>query len=418
MALRARLFFGAVVIGLFALMTVATYTTLTRNFPGHNDFMSRWEGARSYWLEGLNPYGEVASLNIQERIYGRPVVEGEDPGYFVYPFYTVFVVGPTVIVDYAWASAFFMVLLEALLLAALFLLLDHFQWRPRVGLIFALILFTLLVYFSARGLLLGQLGHLVYFTTVLTLWGLGQKRDSVAGVALAISTIKPQMGFLIVPFLLLWGMREARWRFVGAFAVSFGALMGVSFLLQPSWLSDWLYQVNLYPGYTDYGGPLWVIAHYPWLEINPMTGRGEVVGGFGNVIELALIVPVALLMLASWVPVLWRRDQTRFMWTVVLTLVATHLIAPRTATPHYVVFFIPLIFYLREIVQRARWGRLLAYALLAVLLMVPWAHHLTTIVADIEHPSLFVPYPLVLLAVLWWTRHRWWQDQRDVFQQG
>ena len=58
--------------------------------------MSRWEGVRSYWRDGLNPYGEAASANIQQRIYGRMAADDEDPGYFAYPFYTVFVLLPLV----------------------------------------------------------------------------------------------------------------------------------------------------------------------------------------------------------------------------------------------------------------------------------------------------------------------------------
>src|SRR5688500_15255654 len=119
-----------IVLAVLAVDAALTYSNLTRPYPGHNDFMSRWEGARSYWLEGLNPYGDQASLNIQQRIYGRPVVEGEDPGYFAYPFYTVFLVYPLVHLDYSWASAVWMVLLEACLIGAMLLTLRLFRWRP------------------------------------------------------------------------------------------------------------------------------------------------------------------------------------------------------------------------------------------------------------------------------------------------
>jgi hypothetical protein len=109
-----RVLVFAVVIGLVLIgMVILTHNNLTVLYPGHNDFMSRWEGARSYWVDGLNPYGDEASLNIQERIYGRAVVDDEDPGFFAYPFYTAFLVLPLVFTTYAWASAVWMVLLEA-----------------------------------------------------------------------------------------------------------------------------------------------------------------------------------------------------------------------------------------------------------------------------------------------------------------
>ncbi|MEP6988798.1 MAG: hypothetical protein ABI970_24565, partial [Chloroflexota bacterium] len=60
----------------FVGAVIVTHNMLTEPFPGHNDFMSRWEGARSFWIDHLNPYGDQASLNIQKRIYGRPVQVG------------------------------------------------------------------------------------------------------------------------------------------------------------------------------------------------------------------------------------------------------------------------------------------------------------------------------------------------------
>ncbi|MGB0972493.1 MAG: enoyl-CoA hydratase-related protein, partial [Mycobacterium sp.] len=44
--------------------------------------------------------------------------------------------------------------------------------------------------------------------------------------------------------------------------------LGLSFLLQPTWLSDWLHQVSAYPNYTELGGPVWIIANAPWLHVD------------------------------------------------------------------------------------------------------------------------------------------------------
>src|SRR5690606_9276565 len=101
-----------------------------------------------------------------------------------------------------------------------------------------------------------------YFLEVLAIWALVKGRDEWAGLALALSTIKPQMGFLIVPFLLLWGLHAQRWRFVLWFAGVFGVLMVASFLLQPTWISDWITQIQQYPSYTALGSPVWIITDY------------------------------------------------------------------------------------------------------------------------------------------------------------
>lgn len=401
--------FTIIALIVFVIVTIGTYNTFTKPFPGHNDFLSRWEGARSYWVDGLNPYGDEASLNIQKAIYGRAVVEGEDPGFFAYPLYTAFLVYPIVQMDYSWASAIWMTLLEACLIGALLLSFSLFSWKPKPLMLGALLLWTLFMYFSARGLLLGQPGHVVYFLHVLALWALHKKNDTLAGVALTLSTIKPQMGFLLVPFLLLWGLRVKRWYFVGVFGVSFGLLMGLSFLLVPSWMSDWLAQIALYPTYTELGSPVWILGNYPWLGVDAITEKWRVDGGFGDTIQLVINTFLAVFMLWTWFDVLLKRKTERFMWSVMITILVTHLIAPRTATPHYVVFIMPLVFYLRELTNvKIRHGNILAGLLLLVLFIVPWVHFLLTVEGEFEHPTVYLPIPFLMLGVLWYTRSMWW----------
>lgn len=401
-----------IVIGLvvFIAVTIGTYNSFTKPFPGHNDFMSRWEGARSYWVDSLNPYGDEASLNIQKAIYGRAVIEGEDPGLFAYPMYMAFMVYPLVQMDYSWASAIWMTLLEACLIFALLLAMDMFNWRPKPLLLGALILWTLLAYYPARGLLLGQPGLLVYFLDVLAIWAIIKRHDNVAGIALAFSTIKPQMGFLIVPFLLLWALRVKRWRFVAVFVVTMLVLMGLSFLLVPTWMSDWIAQIALYPSYTEIGSPVWIVAHFPWLGINPDTGKWGISGGFGGTIELVINLALYAFTLWLWFTVLIQRKYERALWVAMLTILITHLVAPRTATPHYVVFITSMIFYLWRLNQpRIKRGGLWIGLLLLASFIYPWVHFALTVKGDFEHPTVYVPIPFLVLIVLWVTRRMWWQ---------
>ncbi|MEW6580585.1 MAG: glycosyltransferase family 87 protein [Chloroflexota bacterium] len=373
---------------------VATHDVLTGPYPGHNDFMSRWEGARSYWRDGLNPYGDAASANIQQRIYGRMPADDEDPGYFAYPFYTVFVLLPLVFTDYAWASAIWMVILEACLVAATVLLLDLYGWRPRLGLLGVLLLWTLSNYYAARGLLLGQPGLLVYGLHVLALWAFARRRDALAGAALALSTIKPQMGFLLIPFLLLVGLSLRRWRFLATFAGAGGVLVGLSFALVPTWLGDWLAQIEQYPSYTALGAPVWIVTrHYL---------------GLGAPAEWAANAALWALLAWAWAMVLWRGRSERLDWAVMLTLTITHLSAVRTATPHFVVFTIPLLFYLRGLTRRQRNRARRAAAILLALLVIPWVHFVITVEGEFEHPTLYLPVPFGMLLLLWLTRRQWW----------
>lgn len=397
---RLKWFALAIIVLCFLVANViATHQLLTEPYPGHNDFMSRWEGARSFFIDGLNPYGEEASLNIQQRIYGRPVIDNEDPGYFAYPFYTAFIVAPTVLVDYAWASAIWMVFLEVCLIGALALLLHLFRWQPSPLVLTALILYALFDYYASRGLLLGQPGHVVYVLQIFAIWALYRGHNATAGVALAISTLKPQMGYLLVPFLLLWALRAKRWRFVAGFGVSFAVLMGASFVLEPSWFTDWIAQVRAYPVYTiaaypDTGSPVWIIVqHYL---------------GAGDLAEWIISGLVALPVLWAWFQVLVRGRDERFLWAIMLTLLLTHLIALRTATPHFVVFNLAIVFYLKQLHQRS--GALPVIGVIFGLMVISWALFLMTIPGRThEHPLLFLPLPIALYIVVIFTRRLWWQ---------
>lgn len=390
-----QIIFAGVVLAILAVTTVFIHDYFTKPYPGFNDFMSRWEGARSFVIDGLNPYGDEASLNIQEQIYGRPVVEGEDPGYFAYPFYTIFMIWPLVYMSYAWASAIWMVLLAVCVVAALLLLLDLYGWKPKTWLMGLLIFWSLLFYFAGRGLILGQVGLVVYLLEMLTVWALVKNRDEMAGVALALSTVKPQMGFLIVPFLLLWGVRARRWRYLGAFGLPFGLLMTLSFLMQPSWLGDWIVQVRLYPSYTV-ASPVWILTQM-YLEL-------------GDIGEGAVTLALYGLLLWTWYGVLVQKHGERFLWVASLTLVITHLVAPRTATPHFLVFMLPLVFYLAEVARRnRRQGVRWVVLILVALLVIPWVHFLVTIVGDQEHPVVHLPLPFGMLLLLWFTHRMWWQ---------
>jgi hypothetical protein len=168
-------------------------------------------------------------------------------------------------------------------------------------------------------------------------------------------------------------------------------LVAVSFILQPDWLSGMWEQVRLYPDYIEVSTPAWVVA--------------QDMLGLGDAGELTLNVITYAFMLWMWYLLVNDRREERFIWTVMVTLAVTHLVGLRTASPHFVIFLIPLVFYLKRLAARGGWyvaGTLLA------LFALPWAHFMVTLNdAKFEHPTLFLPLPILTLAVLWFTRDMW-----------
>ncbi len=404
---QLRILIGAaILLVLFVVNVIVTHDGLTEPHPGHNDFLTVWEAGRSFWREGFDPYSEAVTANIQSAIYGRSAEGGEFPNAFAYPFYALWVMLPLVFTDFAWASAIYMALSEAFFILALILLLDLFRWKPPAWLFALLALWSLLQYFAARGLVLGQMSNVVYLLQVVALWAFAGKRDWLAGAALALSTLKPQMGFLLIPFLLLWGLKRRRTSFLTAFAGSWAVLLISSFLLQPDWIGGWIGQLRAYPQYTVIGSPTRIVMQ-DWL-------------GLGTVGEWAANLALWGLLLWAWVGVLRAGRAERLDWTIMLTLTITHLSALRTATPHFVIFTIPLVFYLRWIGQRRHplWN----VGFLLATLVIFWAQFLLTVEGRFEHASMYVIMPAAMLILLWITRRRWWRSvsrmKAEIAQEG
>jgi hypothetical protein len=397
---------------LVALALVVAYTwafreQFTSQVPGANDFFSRWAGARLYLTRGWDPYGEQTSLWIQNAIWGHPAGPDEDPSLFAYPFYTVFLVAPyALLADYSWAQAAWQVTLQGVALAALILTLAYHRWRPRLLLLGALLFWMIGFYPTARSIILGQIGLLVFALTVWALWLVVRPdatapspvRDRLAGVLLALTTVKPQMQFLIIPFILLWALRQRRWQVVVGFGLALAALLALSFALLPDWVGEWLAQVRLYPSYTP-PAVLYILTR----EVLPL-------GAASGSVERGLDVILVLYLLVEWWGVLSARDaqenEARLAWVVGLTLVVTHLVAPRTATTHFVVFVFPLVAVLRDLSRHKPWGGWAAFALVLILTAGMWWLFLATLEGAQEHNLVHVPLPLLVLLLLLLTRPR------------
>ncbi len=274
---------------------------------------------------------------------------------------------------------------------------DLYNWRPAPWLMIIGIAWAITFYPAVRGLFLGQPGTMVVCLEIVALWALAKNHDVLAGFVLALSTFKPQLGFLIIPFLLLWAARSGRWRFVISFVIVVGVLFGASFVLLPSWLTEWLAQTSLYTSYTRIGSPVWIVAniYLPFL---------------GQPGELAISAILVGLVLWAWVPIIWRRDNSLFDWTAALTLTVTHLILIRTATPHFVVTLLVIVFYFRELYRSG--GPWPVLATMIVLTVGLWWLFLATLVNHFESPVVYLPLPwgsLILLVLTW---RRWRQQSQ------
>lgn len=323
-SLSMLLIIGFVLL-LMALESVAVYRVYALRVPGTADFLARWYGARELVLRDRNPYDRAIELEAQLALFGRYTNHDEDQVNFAYPLYVIYLFWPLTFVSYAWAQAVWMVVLQFALLGLTLLGLGLLRWRPPPGLLAATLLWSLYFYPGTRAIMLGQFSVLVALFLLLSLWALSRGQDVWAGLILPLTTIKPQMVFLVLPLILLWALRLRRWRFIAAFGGSALFLVGSSMFWVPDWPWRFLGNLSAYSGYVGFGSPL-----------ENLTAR------FTPAIDTPLrwLITISLLglMLWQWWQTL-RHQPESLLWALWITLLVGNLIAFRSATANHVILY-------------------------------------------------------------------------------
>jgi hypothetical protein len=383
-----------IIIAALVGLAWANYQYSLQN-PGGNDFLARWMGARYWVMEGVSPYDEQVSLASQRVVYGHAadIRKGEDKNHFVYPLYSMIFFAPFGPLDYNLARALWMTLVEVSLFLLAIVSLRLVEWQVPVYKTVALIIFTLLWYHGVRTIILGQFAALNALLITLALLLILRKQDFAGGMLLALSTAKPQMVFLLVPFVFLWALSVRRRDVIGGLLVGMAVLIGASLALLPSWPLEWLRQLLDYPTYTPQtASPLSMIA-------NSMPGISRQLGLFLHVFFVAY-------MLLEWV-LAWGKDQQWFRWTALMTIVITNLVAYRTATTNFMMM-LPALFLVFSLWE-ARWrngGKIAVWVSLVVLGFGLWPLFLSTVQGNQEQAIMYLPYPFFCLIGMLWVR--WW----------
>jgi hypothetical protein len=362
--------------------------------PGGNDFLSRWMGAKSWLVDGMNPYDPEVSLRSQEAIYGRPAIpeEGEDVAHFVYPFPAMIFFGPFGLLPYNEARAIWMTLLELSLLLLTWIGLNLAKWNPPRIIVAILLVFSVVWYHGFRAVILGQFAVFEALIMAGTLFAIQRKQDWLGGILLALTICKPQMSFLFIPFVLIWGLSNRRWVLVLSAVGSMAAILGLSLVILPGWPLDWLQQVLSYPDYTTTQPPVGIVA--------------DLIPGISSWIQLVLTCLFLIYLIWEWILSLRSGDRW-FQWTAAMTILVTNLIVIRTATTNYLAMVPGLLLVFSVFVDRWRKGGSIAVGFILFILFIGlWMLFLRTIEGNIENPVMYLPLPIFMLISLWWTR--WW----------
>jgi hypothetical protein len=223
-----------------------------------SDLYPRWLGARELLRRGRNPYSAEITREIQQGYYGRPLDlarpdDPKDQQGFAYPVYVVFLLAPTIGLPFDAVQMGFRWLLVGLAVASLLLWLRVLGWKPSSGTMVILIVLLVGWLPMVQGLKLQQLSLLV--AALLAACGacLAGGWLFCAGALLALATIKPQLTWPLVLWLLLWAGSDwrSRRRFVFGFGLVMLLLLGGAELVLPGWWRMFIAAIEQYHRYTQ-----------------------------------------------------------------------------------------------------------------------------------------------------------------------
>lgn len=349
----------------FVLVPYQTTQAAITGTPRGNlsDLYPRWLGARELLLHGRDPYSGEVTTEIQTGYYGRPLDRNrpgdpKDQQGFAYPVYVVFLLAPTVWIPFSAVQAGFHWLLIGLTTVSIplwFKAVNQRIWR------WTLLIWVVLVFGSfpaVQGIKLQQLTLLVCALLAGAFAALSAGYLFLAGVLLAVATIKPQLVGILLVWLLIWvtGDWRARRRLFRGFAVSMVLLLAASNYVLPGWFSRFRSAAAAYLQYT--GGGKSVLD----VVLTPAVGKWVGLG-------------IVVLTLA----VVWRlrrapANSSQFVTALSLVMATTLAVIP-TYAPYNQLLLIPALMVLvgetSRLTRHARLMRLFAL-LTALSILWPW----------------------------------------------
>jgi hypothetical protein len=235
-----------------------------------NDFYQVWLTSQETLRRPTNLYGDDITREIQIGIYGRaldvPSRAGDpiDRRIFPYPAFTDLLFLPAGKFPFPAVRIVVLCLLTLLTVASVWL------WTEALGLsldwrwLTFIVALVLTSYPVLEGLYAGQIGLIVAFLLAGGILALRREKFLLSGFLMALTTIKPQVTFLAVLYLLFWSLSRPRHR--ARFAISFMAmeslLVGASLLVWPNWIRSW---AGVLPAYRAYNPPPLLIQVLPTL---------------------------------------------------------------------------------------------------------------------------------------------------------
>ena len=306
-------------------LVVANRLYFVRAEP-HFDFVAFWSAGRAVG-RGLNPYDRQVLVEMQ-----KPV--GYRPGFcslFYYPLWTGAFFAPLGLLPFRWAAAVWQTLNQVMLLAAIGLAFAGLDWRPSPRQLLLIIALCLLYHPTMVAFLDGQISILILLILTASFYLLqpqgNRVAEAAAGGLLALTLLKPQLVFLVLPVILIHLLLRRRWAGVLGFAGTFAVMLNVTWLLSPGWIGSWLSDRGEQMVSSQLVPSVWGVAHDLW------PSGWLFLGG------------AACIVLLAWLGTVWRRCHRSHSLggLITMAIVVGQLVAPFMWVYDQVLLLLPLM---------------------------------------------------------------------------
>ena len=298
---RQRVVFAGVLVTVAMLVYAALAGRPPRRFgdAGTNDFIEYW-AANAVAAAGGNPYAPaqlVAAEHKAGRLDAVPLMMWNPP-------WLLTLMRPVLRAPFGVAASTWMGINVVLVVLSAMLIASGFRLArlEAIDLVPAL-LASILSVPAVMSIQLGQVSLVLLLGLASLYWALRRRQDAIAGVALALLSVKPHLFGLVVVLVAIVVLREKRWGIVFAAAAALGVLLFATVRLSPSLLLHW-WQSVISP-------PIGAPAAFTWRTPNLPNLMREFLArwsGTGPLWPLTVVPTVAVVVCALW---LWRASRTR-----------------------------------------------------------------------------------------------------------
>jgi hypothetical protein len=317
-------------LALLGVFTVMIHAASQNSILGA-DFYTFWAAGRAAFIDHANPYSQAVTEQIQLVKLGHLAQPGEDQVAFAYPPHSLLAIIPAIYMPFDWASAFWLAV-NILVLTGFFF---TFSQKVRGFLLSSFLFFPFFL-----NLVLGTFdiaaaaGFLLFYGAYITHKRVTPLPQAASAILMAWATMKPQFVWLLLGFTLLVAVREKYLVFLKTFLAAFASFLLFSFILVPTWVQDWVHQVQAYTQYVH--------SHLTISEfLLPFLPEPAVL----LISYAALIICglIAILLLVRW----WK-GKLHWLKVAAWLGMMTYLFHLHGISYEQIIFILPLILWVAE----------------------------------------------------------------------